>query len=106
MEKQLEMVKKELEEVKYEHVAAKEELAVAKEQLAQKNKELKVLRKKLQESEAMHTQHEQQIGSASKPARSKMVNTKSHLPQLFRIWSFGGLIILILQHHQPFTTTI
>ncbi|KAM3254669.1 hypothetical protein ACQJBY_048251 [Aegilops geniculata] len=76
MAEQLETVKKELEEVKYEHVAAKEELAVAKEQLAQKNKELKVLRKKLQESEAMHTQHEQQIGSASEPACSKMQVTR------------------------------
>ncbi|VAI13869.1 unnamed protein product [Triticum turgidum subsp. durum] len=78
MAEQLEMVKKELKEIKYEHVGAKEELAVAKEQLAQKNKDLKVLRKKLQESEAMHTQHEQQIGSASEPARSKMVTRLSH----------------------------
>ncbi|KAE8772585.1 protein INVOLVED IN DE NOVO 2-like [Hordeum vulgare] len=71
MAEQLEMVK-ELEEEKYEHVAAKEELAVAKEQLAQKNKELKVLRRKLHESEAMHSQHEQQNGSTSEPAWSKM----------------------------------
>lgn len=78
MAEQLEMVKKELEEEKYEHVAAKEELVLAKEQLAQKNKELKVLRRKLQESEAMHTQHEQQNGSASEPARSKMVTRLSH----------------------------
>uniref|UniRef100_A0A8I6XXS7 Uncharacterized protein n=1 Tax=Hordeum vulgare subsp. vulgare TaxID=112509 RepID=A0A8I6XXS7_HORVV len=77
MAEQLEMVK-ELEEEKYEHVAAKEELAVAKEQLAQKNKELKVLRRKLHESEAMHSQHEQQNGSTSEPAWSKMVTRLSH----------------------------
>jgi chromosome segregation ATPase len=87
MEEELEIVKDELEEEKHEHVAAKKELATAKEQLAQQSKEMKALRKKLQESEAMHAQLE-----SSRPG---MVQTTTDA------YGLGGHILFFLQHYQP-----
>ncbi|CAM0914088.1 unnamed protein product [Alopecurus aequalis] len=65
--RELVAAKEELTAAKHEHAAANHDNMVTEEELAQKNEELVVLRKKLQKSEAMHTQLQQQIGSAPGP---------------------------------------
>jgi hypothetical protein len=58
-------------------VVAKEMLAVAKAKLAQRNKELEVLLQKLQKSESLQTQLQQQERSAPgpEPIHSRRVKT-------------------------------
>jgi hypothetical protein len=73
---QLVAEKHEHEAANHENVVAKEELVVEEEKLSQKNEELDVLRKRLQETQAMHTQLLQQKGSAPgpEPVPSRRVN--------------------------------
>jgi chromosome segregation ATPase len=77
---QLVAEKHEHEAANHENVVAKEELVVGEEKLSQKNEELDVLRKRLQETQAMHTQLLQQKGSAPGPEpvpRRVNINTKA-----------------------------
>jgi hypothetical protein len=62
---------------KHEHVITKEKLVVANAELAQRNEELEVLRKRLEESEAMHTQIQQQKRSAPGPEPAQSIRVKT-----------------------------
>jgi uncharacterized protein (DUF3084 family) len=62
---------------KHEHVVTKEKLVVAYAELAQRNEELEILRKKLEESEAMHTEIQQQKRNAPGPDPAHSIRVKT-----------------------------